>query len=240
MPQRLALGDRCSITRMPAATMRPQLTKQLDERLAKEAKSRASELPGHRSPATARRARRSPMPTSFSPTPATRRCWSRTSPTNRKPDDWLIHAYFEHAPDGRRAARRCAALGYGRAADRGAGRGGLGDDEPGRAPADPRRPLLRPHADVSKRSAPDAIPFEIDASLAFGTGQHATTSGCLEALDKLERDGAAVRQHRRHRHRHRTARLRGAGAVAGGEMHRDRHRPGRGRASRATMRRSTA
>ncbi|HEY7006031.1 MAG TPA: 50S ribosomal protein L11 methyltransferase, partial [Sphingomicrobium sp.] len=30
----------------------------------------------------------------------------------------------------------------------------------------------------------------IDASLAFGTGQHATTSGCLEALDQLERSGA--------------------------------------------------
>jgi ribosomal protein L11 methyltransferase len=34
------------------------------------------------------------------------------------------------------------------------------------------------------------IPFEIDAGLAFGTGQHATTAGCLEALDKLARDGA--------------------------------------------------
>jgi ribosomal protein L11 methyltransferase len=40
------------------------------------------------------------------------------------------------------------------------------------------------------RSAPPGtIPFEIDASLAFGTGQHATTSGCLEALDRLEREG---------------------------------------------------
>jgi ribosomal protein L11 methyltransferase len=37
---------------------------------------------------------------------------------------------------------------------------------------------------------PGRINFEIDASLAFGTGQHATTSGCLAALDKLERDGA--------------------------------------------------
>jgi ribosomal protein L11 methyltransferase len=36
------------------------------------------------------------------------------------------------------------------------------------------------------------IPFEIDASLAFGTGQHATTSGCLEALDRLEREGARL------------------------------------------------
>jgi ribosomal protein L11 methyltransferase len=34
------------------------------------------------------------------------------------------------------------------------------------------------------------VPFEIDAGLAFGTGQHATTAGCLEALDKLERGGA--------------------------------------------------
>ena len=35
----------------------------------------------------------------------------------------------------------------------------------------------------------DAISFEIDAGLAFGTGQHATTAGCLGALDRLERDG---------------------------------------------------
>lgn len=35
----------------------------------------------------------------------------------------------------------------------------------------------------------DAVSFEIDAGLAFGTGQHATTSGCLAALDQLERDG---------------------------------------------------
>jgi ribosomal protein L11 methyltransferase len=40
---------------------------------------------------------------------------------------------------------------------------------------------------------PGTVPFEIDASLAFGTGQHATTSGCLEALDRLERQGARFR-----------------------------------------------
>lgn len=35
----------------------------------------------------------------------------------------------------------------------------------------------------------DDIAFEIDAGLAFGTGQHATTAGCLEALDRLKREG---------------------------------------------------
>jgi ribosomal protein L11 methyltransferase len=33
------------------------------------------------------------------------------------------------------------------------------------------------------------VAFEIDAGLAFGTGQHATTGGCLEALDRLESGG---------------------------------------------------
>ena len=32
---------------------------------------------------------------------------------------------------------------------------------------------------------PEAINFEIDAGLAFGTGQHVTTAGCLAALDRL-------------------------------------------------------
>ncbi|WP_246449134.1 50S ribosomal protein L11 methyltransferase [Sphingomonas sabuli] len=37
------------------------------------------------------------------------------------------------------------------------------------------------------------IAFEIDAGLAFGTGQHATTAGCLEALDQLDSDKHAFR-----------------------------------------------
>ena len=34
-----------------------------------------------------------------------------------------------------------------------------------------------------------AVSFEIDAGLAFGTGQHDTTAGCLAALDRLEASG---------------------------------------------------
>ena len=38
---------------------------------------------------------------------------------------------------------------------------------------------------------PDAVPFEIDAGRAFGTGQHETTTGCLIALDRLKATGAS-------------------------------------------------
>ncbi|HEV2747171.1 MAG TPA: 50S ribosomal protein L11 methyltransferase [Allosphingosinicella sp.] len=37
---------------------------------------------------------------------------------------------------------------------------------------------------------PDAVPLEIDAGRAFGTGQHETTAGCLVALDRLKASGA--------------------------------------------------
>jgi ribosomal protein L11 methyltransferase len=49
------------------------------------------------------------------------------------------------------------------------------------------------HTPMYRARPPGLIPFEIDAGLAFGTGQHATTAGCLEALDRLEREGAKFR-----------------------------------------------
>jgi ribosomal protein L11 methyltransferase len=46
------------------------------------------------------------------------------------------------------------------------------------------------HTPTHRGAAPvGTIPFEIAASLAFGTGQHATTAGCLAALDSLQRNG---------------------------------------------------
>ncbi len=53
-------------------------------------------------------------------------------PDPARPDDWLIHAYFEHAPSEAELAA-LAALGSGEPLGRAARRGGLGDDEPGRA-----------------------------------------------------------------------------------------------------------
>ncbi|HUL05356.1 MAG TPA: 50S ribosomal protein L11 methyltransferase [Candidatus Acidoferrum sp.] len=39
-----------------------------------------------------------------------------------------------------------------------------------------------------------AIPLQIDASIAFGTGRHETTRGCLLALDRLARSGRRIRR----------------------------------------------
>jgi ribosomal protein L11 methyltransferase len=39
-----------------------------------------------------------------------------------------------------------------------------------------------------------AIPLQIDASIAFGTGRHETTRGCLLALDRLARGGRRIKR----------------------------------------------
>ncbi len=108
-------------------------------------------------------------------------------PDESRPDDWLIHAYFEHDPSGDEIASLT----------------NLGSSPPRIEKLDEQNWVAMSQAGLQPIRAgrftvhtptypPDAerINFEIDAGLAFGTGQHATTSGCLEALDKLERDGA--------------------------------------------------
>jgi len=108
-------------------------------------------------------------------------------PDESRPDDWLIHAYFEHDPSGDDLASLT----------------NLGSGPPRIEKLDEQNWVAMSQAGLQPIRAgrftvhtptypPDAgrINFEIDAGLAFGTGQHATTSGCLEALDKLEREGA--------------------------------------------------
>jgi ribosomal protein L11 methyltransferase len=108
-------------------------------------------------------------------------------PDPSRPDEWLIHAYFEHAPtDEELAAVRRLGSGEPRIEELGEAdwvtmsQSGLQPIRAGR---------FYVHTPMVRSVPPGTIPFEIDASLAFGTGQHATTSGCLEALDKLEREG---------------------------------------------------
>jgi len=47
--------------------------------------------------------------------------------------------------------------------------------------------------DYPADTSPDVIDFTIPASQAFGTGQHATTAGCLEMLGEMKANGMVVR-----------------------------------------------
>ncbi len=109
-------------------------------------------------------------------------------PDPDQPDDWLIHAYFERRP----TAKELAAL-----AELGSGAPQLEElgetdwvtmSQAGLQPLRAGRFYI--HTPTHRGAVPpDAIAFEIDAGLAFGTGQHATTAGCLAALDMLKCNG---------------------------------------------------
>jgi ribosomal protein L11 methyltransferase len=109
-------------------------------------------------------------------------------PDASKPDDWLIHAYFEHAPSDDEI-QRLRRLGSGEPRIEELGEADwVTMSQAGLQPI--RAGRFYVHTPMYRSVPPGTVPFEIDASLAFGTGQHATTSGCLEALDQLERSGA--------------------------------------------------
>lgn len=108
-------------------------------------------------------------------------------PDPAAPDTWLIHAYFDHPPTRDEIATIA----------------GLGSGPPQIEPIDEKDWVTMSQAGLQPIRAgrfhvhtpvyapdPERINFEIDAGLAFGTGQHATTAGCLDALDGLQRQGA--------------------------------------------------
>ncbi|GAA4714669.1 50S ribosomal protein L11 methyltransferase [Sphingomonas lutea] len=108
-------------------------------------------------------------------------------PDPARPDDWLIHAYFDHPP-GAGDLAALAALGHGTPEVE-----QLGEDDwvtMSQAGLQPIRAGRFTVHTPTHPPEPGHINFEIDASLAFGTGQHATTAGCLAALDALESCGA--------------------------------------------------
>jgi ribosomal protein L11 methyltransferase len=112
-------------------------------------------------------------------------------PDPSKPDEWLIHAYFDHEPSGDELAL-LSSLGRGAPALEQLGEADwVTMSQAGLQPIRAGRFFV--HTPTYRSHPPGTIAFEIDASLAFGTGQHATTSGCLEALDRLEREGARFR-----------------------------------------------
>jgi ribosomal protein L11 methyltransferase len=110
-------------------------------------------------------------------------------PDPAKPDDWLIHAYFNHQPSADELGQ-LATLGRGEPHIEQLGEADwVTMSQEGLQPIHAGRFYV--HTPMYRSAPPGTIPFEIDASLSFGTGQHATTAGCLAALDRLERAGAS-------------------------------------------------
>jgi ribosomal protein L11 methyltransferase len=109
-------------------------------------------------------------------------------PDESRPDEWLLHAYFEHEPTGHEIAT-LTNLGNGPPRFE-----QLAEDDwvtMSQAGLQPVRAGRFTVHTPTYPPDPERTNFEIDASLAFGTGQHATTSGCLAALDRLEQEGAS-------------------------------------------------
>ncbi|HET9811714.1 MAG TPA: 50S ribosomal protein L11 methyltransferase [Sphingomicrobium sp.] len=108
-------------------------------------------------------------------------------PDPARPDQWLIHAYFE-CPPGEVELTSLRALGNGEpTVEQLCEADWVTMSQSGLQPIRAGRFFV--HTPMHRSHPPGTIAFEIDAGLAFGTGQHATTAGCLAALDKLQRDG---------------------------------------------------
>ena len=112
-------------------------------------------------------------------------------PDPSRPDDWLVHAYFERPPDKSDIAA-LSQIGHGHPRVEELGEADwVTMSQSGLQPIRAGRFFV--HTPTHRAAPPGTIAFEIDAGLAFGTGQHATTAGCLEALDRLERNGCNFR-----------------------------------------------
>jgi ribosomal protein L11 methyltransferase len=109
-------------------------------------------------------------------------------PDPDRPDEWLLTAYFTEKPAPELVARITAL--FPSAAD--VALAPLPDadwtvlSQRDLAPVRAGRFLVHTAAHANARR-PGDIALAIEAGLAFGTGQHATTHGCLHALDRLAR-----------------------------------------------------
>ena len=106
-------------------------------------------------------------------------------PDESKPDDWVLHAYFDQQPT-EEELERLRQLGTGEPETE-----HLEDttdwvtkSQSGLQPIRAGRFFVHTPMHYADRPS-DTVNFEIDAGLAFGTGQHATTAGCLGVLDSL-------------------------------------------------------
>jgi ribosomal protein L11 methyltransferase len=119
-----------------------------------------------------------------------------SEPDPARPEEWRLEAYFEDEPEEEMVAmlRDLVPSAGGAAAAAEVER--LEDEDWVTLSQQGLEPILAGrffvHTPAHRDAAPaDSIALEIDAGRAFGTGQHETTSGCLEALSRLRGQGLA-------------------------------------------------
>lgn len=112
-----------------------------------------------------------------------------------RPDDWRLEAYLPRRP---RKADRAAIAGLFHDGAPALAAEKLPDTdwvvETQRQVAPIRAGRFHVHTrDYPALEEPGVVDFTIPAAQAFGTGQHATTAGCLAMLDAMKRRGVVVR-----------------------------------------------
>lgn len=111
------------------------------------------------------------------------------SASERAEDDWLVEALYAEAPDpGRLEAWLGRPVQLSVLADENWVKRALDGLPPVRIG---RFAVFGAHDRA--RIGVNAVRLEIEASLAFGTGHHGTTAGCLRALDRLLKQGRPAR-----------------------------------------------
>lgn len=119
-----------------------------------------------------------------------------SEPDPAQPDAWRLDAYFEGKPD-KASIALIRALAPSAAAikpviERVAEQDWLTLSQAGLEPVHAGRFFV--HTSTNAEAVPvGARPLLIEAGLAFGTGQHETTTGCLLMLDRLKRMGRVHR-----------------------------------------------
>jgi ribosomal protein L11 methyltransferase len=116
-----------------------------------------------------------------------------SEPDPAQPEMWQLDAYFEGEPDtevlDRVRALVPSAAGVEGTLERLADEDWVVASQRGMEPVRAGRFFI--HTPEHRGEGPaDSIALEIGAGRAFGTGHHETTSGCLEALHRLENEGA--------------------------------------------------
>ena len=110
-------------------------------------------------------------------------------PDPDKPNEWLLHAYFDQEPtDGEILQLTRLGTGKPEVEHLEDSTDWVTKSQQGLEPIRAGRFFVHTPMHYADRPA-DTVNLEIDAGLAFGTGQHATTTGCLGALDQLESKG---------------------------------------------------